>query len=160
MQSRSIVCAVAAASLAFSSLSFAQVYDRDRDGTTRQGWQQRDGDRRDGDRRGQRFDNDRRGDRSGPAYRSDDRRHYRSDYRSDYRRDGRAESYHYGARGPEWRRGAHIPPQYRSHQYVVNDWRGHHLHAPPRGYHWVQVGGDYVLVAIATGIILQLMLNQ
>jgi Ni/Co efflux regulator RcnB len=42
---------------------------------------------------------------------------------------------------------------------VVNDWRGQHLSAPPRGYHWVQTGGDYVLVAIATGIILQLMLN-
>mgnify|MGYP003520550862 CR=1 FL=1 len=31
---------------------------------------------------------------------------------------------------------------------------------PPRGYHWVQTGGDYVLVAIATGIILQLILNN
>jgi Ni/Co efflux regulator RcnB len=43
---------------------------------------------------------------------------------------------------------------------VVDDWRNHHLSAPPRGYHWVQVGGDYVLVAIATGIILQLLLNN
>jgi hypothetical protein len=38
--------------------------------------------------------------------------------------------------------------------------RGHHLSAPPRGYHWVQMGGDYVLVAIATGVILQLLLNH
>jgi Ni/Co efflux regulator RcnB len=29
----------------------------------------------------------------------------------------------------------------------------------PRGYHWVQAG-DYVLVAIATGIIVQLLLNN
>ena len=43
-------------------------------------------------------------------------------------------------------------------QYVVEDWRGHRLSAPPRGYHWVQVGADYVLVAVATGIILQMML--
>jgi len=43
---------------------------------------------------------------------------------------------------------------------VVEDWRGHNLGAPPRGYHWVQIGGDYVLVAIATGIILQLMLRN
>jgi Ni/Co efflux regulator RcnB len=42
----------------------------------------------------------------------------------------------------------------------VNDWRSHRLSAPPRGYQWVQVGGDYVLVAIATGIIAQLLLNQ
>lgn len=159
MQSRSIVCAVAAASLAFSSLSFAQGYDRNRDGS-RSEWQQRDRDHRDGDRRGQRYDGDRRGDRSGPGYRGDDRRDFHRDDRSDYRRHGRADAYHYGARGPEWRRGGYIPHQYRSHQYVVNDWRGHHLHAPPRGHHWVQVGGDYVLVAVATGIILQLMLNQ
>jgi Ni/Co efflux regulator RcnB len=53
-----------------------------------------------------------------------------------------------------------MPAQYRSHQYVVDDWRGHRLSAPPRGYHWVQTGGDYVLVAIATGIILQLLLNN
>jgi len=46
-------------------------------------------------------------------------------------------------------------PQYRSRQYVVEDWRGHRLHQPPHGYQWVQVGGDYVLVAIATGIIAQ-----
>ena len=43
---------------------------------------------------------------------------------------------------------------------IVNDWRGHRLSAPPRGYHWVQTGGDYVRVAIATGIIVQILLNQ
>jgi len=42
---------------------------------------------------------------------------------------------------------------------VVNDWRARHLSPPPRGYHWVQTGGDYVLVAIATGVILQLLLH-
>jgi Ni/Co efflux regulator RcnB len=57
-------------------------------------------------------------------------------------------------------RGGRLPTQYRSHQYVVNDWRGHHLSAPPRGYQWVQTGGDYVLVAIATGIIASILLNQ
>jgi Ni/Co efflux regulator RcnB len=64
--------------------------------------------------------------------------------------------------GPErdFHRGGRLPQQYRGNQYVVDDWRGHHLSAPPRGYHWVQTGGDYVLVAIATGIILQLLLNN
>jgi Ni/Co efflux regulator RcnB len=57
-------------------------------------------------------------------------------------------------------RGGRLPPQYRSNQYVVDDWRGHHLNAPPRGYHWVQTGGDYVLVAIATGLIASILLNQ
>jgi Ni/Co efflux regulator RcnB len=43
---------------------------------------------------------------------------------------------------------------------VVNDWRGHHLSAPPRGYQWVQTGSDYVLVAITTGIIASLLLSN
>lgn len=64
--------------------------------------------------------------------------------------------------GPEhnFRRGGRLPNEYRNRQYVVNDWRGHHLNAPPRGYHWVQTGGDYVLVAIATGVIAQILLGQ
>jgi len=33
------------------------------------------------------------------------------------------------------------------------------LHQPPRGYHWVQYGGDYMLVAIASGVITQLIIN-
>lgn len=60
----------------------------------------------------------------------------------------------------DFRRGGHLPYQYRSNQYVVNNWRGHHLSAPPRGYHWVQTGGDHVRVAIATGIILQMLPNN
>ncbi|MBK5105817.1 MAG: RcnB family protein [Burkholderiales bacterium] len=59
-----------------------------------------------------------------------------------------------------FRRGGRLPAEYRQRNYVVNDWRGHHLSAPPRGYHWVQSGRDYVLVAVATGIILQLLLNN
>jgi len=50
--------------------------------------------------------------------------------------------------------------EYRGRYYVVDDWRSHRLYAPPRGYHWVQTGGDFVLVAIGTGIVLQLLLNN
>ena len=44
--------------------------------------------------------------------------------------------------------------------YEVADWRGHHLSEPPRGYHWVEVNGDYVLAAVATGVILDTLLTQ
>ncbi len=64
--------------------------------------------------------------------------------------------------GPDhnFNKGGRLPQEYRNRQYVVDDWRGHHLSAPPRGYQWVQTGGDYVLVAIATGIIAQILLSQ
>lgn len=87
-----------------------------------------------------------------------DQRGAQHDRRANYGHDRRDER---GA-GPnhDFRRGERLPREYRSRQYVVDDWRGHHLSAPPRGYHWVQTGGDYVLVAIATGVILQLLLSH
>ena len=77
------------------------------------------------------------------------------------RRDGN-NGYQGRGAGPNqnFYRGGRLPQEYRSRQYVVDDWRGHHLNAPPRGYQWVQTGGDYVLVAIATGIIAQILLSQ
>ena len=60
----------------------------------------------------------------------------------------------------DFRRGGRLPSEYRHRQYVVDDWRGHNLSAPPRGYHWVQTGGDYVLIAIASGIIAQILLGR
>lgn len=68
---------------------------------------------------------------------------------------------HYRGAGPHrnWVMGSRIPPQYRAPRYVVHDWRGHRLHQPPRGHHWVQHGGDYMLVAIASGVITQLLIN-
>lgn len=64
--------------------------------------------------------------------------------------------------GPEhqFHRGERLPLEYRHRNFVVNNWQAHHLSPPPRGYHWVQIGSDYVLIAIATGIILQLMLSN
>lgn len=59
-----------------------------------------------------------------------------------------------------WVKGTRVPPQYRTPHYVVNDWRNHGLKSPPRGYQWVQYGGDYLLVAIATGVISQLILGH
>ena len=87
--------------------------------------------------------------------RQSDRRESQDRAIHDARRDGR------GA-GPShaFYRGDRLPVEYRHRQYVVDDWRGHHLSAPPRGYHWVQTGSDYVLIAIATGIIAQLLLSH
>lgn len=60
----------------------------------------------------------------------------------------------------EWRRGGRVPPEYRQRNYVVNDWRTYRLQQPPRGYQWVGVGGDFVLAAIATGVIAQIIAGQ
>ena len=70
-------------------------------------------------------------------------------------------AHYYRGAGPQynWVQGSRIPPQYRGSRYVVNDWRRHRLHQPPHGYHWMRYGGDYMLVAIASGVITQLLIN-
>ena len=70
--------------------------------------------------------------------------------------------HHYRGAGPQhnWYKGSRLPPQYRAPRYVVHDWRAHRLHQPPHGYHWVRYGGDYMLVAIASGVIAQLIINS
>ncbi|MTV39792.1 RcnB family protein [Duganella radicis] len=101
-----------------------------------------------------RHDNDRR-DHDRDRY-SHDRRNDRQDYRhdGDWGRDRGAGPRH------DLRKGGRLPLEYRSRQYVVDNWRAHHLSAPPRGYHWVQTGSDYVLVGITTGIIASLLLSN
>jgi Ni/Co efflux regulator RcnB len=85
---------------------------------------------------------------------------HRDDRHSD-RYDKHAHNEERGA-GPnhDFRKGGRLSGEYRNRQYVVSDWRGHHLHAPPRGYHWVQTGPDYVLAAVATGVIAQIVLGN
>lgn len=185
MKSSAIVCAIAAAALSLGSLSaFGQGRVRDPNASNNpEIYRQTHPEDPAGARNLQgpsarRFDNrndnrhDRRDDRR--YERRDDRRDdWRADRRDDrnwrqpsqgqqyyYNEGDRGHRYYYGARGPEFRRGGHIPREYWSRQYYVNDWRGHQLYAPPYGYQWVQVGGDYVLIALATGLILNLVLNQ
>ena len=110
-------------------------------------------------------------DRGGPPGQRDNngRGQERRDFdgRNDHRRDfpGRGNSVRRGderGAGPNhsYYRGDRLPVEYRHRQYVVEDWRGHNLSVPPRGYHWVQNGADYLLVGIATGMILQIFLSR
>jgi Ni/Co efflux regulator RcnB len=153
MKASTLIAVAAVASLGLSSLSFAQGYDRERH-DNRQGYEQRGGGRQDDQRSADRRDNEHRARHGRADWRDRDARN-----RMGYNADTRSDSFHYGARGPEWHRGGHVPPLYRSHQYVVNDWRAHRLSPPPRGYEWVQVGPDYVLIAVGSGIIAQLVLS-
>ncbi|WP_086922543.1 RcnB family protein [Variovorax sp. JS1663] len=60
----------------------------------------------------------------------------------------------------EWRRGGYVPHSYRGQGYEVRDWRAYRLQAPPSGYHWVQADGNFVLAAVATGLIAQIIASQ
>ncbi len=60
-----------------------------------------------------------------------------------------------------YKKGGHVPAEYRGGSYVVNDWHSRHLHQPPRGYHYVRSdNGDFLLVAITTGVIASILANH
>ena len=141
MNNKTVISVVLAMTLASSGLAFGQ------------------GNSGHGDRGGDRGRHE-QSQRGGPPDRHDDRRVDYRDDRAPNHRDNHAHDSRGAGPNNSWYRGDRIPVQYRSHQYVVDDWRGYHLSAPPRGYHWVQSGGDYILVAIATGVILQLLINN
>ena len=53
----------------------------------------------------------------------------------------------------DWRRGERFDYRRARNYRVINDYRGRHLKAPPRGYHYVQSGNDAVLDGITSGVI-------
>jgi Ni/Co efflux regulator RcnB len=62
------------------------------------------------------------------------------------------------SRGRAYSRGQRLPDQYRQAPYVVGDWRQRNLRAPPNGYGWYRDdAGQFLLAAIATGIILEII---
>ncbi|MDO9431537.1 MAG: RcnB family protein [Pseudomonadota bacterium] len=169
--------AAVAGPMAFSATSAFADDDR---GRGRGNHEQR-GDR--GDHRGDRDRGDRRDYRSDRGDRYDRRDDHRGrynprDHRPSYSNwdRGRHNGYYYNNRwfyGPppqayygnpyyrpgyaSWRRGSSLPPYYRS--YVVNDYHRYHLRQPPRGYAWYRVGNDYLLAAIASGIVFDIIAN-
>jgi Ni/Co efflux regulator RcnB len=138
MNKRTIVCCAVIASLGFGPMAMAQPSRHDERHDTRHDARDARHDMRDARR---------------------DMRDARRDLR-EARQERREARQYYNARGAEFRRGRHLPPELRNRQYVVSNWRYHHLSPPPRGYQWVQVGPDYVLAAIATGLIANLILSQ
>jgi Ni/Co efflux regulator RcnB len=142
MKTKLIASALIALTMAASGSAMAQRGDRDHDRNDH------------GDRGQQQYNND-RNDRHDGA-RGDDNNNRRNYDARNYRSD----NYRGGGPRHDLRRGQRLSSEYRDNRYVVNDWRARRLSAPPRGQHWVQAGNDYVLAAIATGVITQILLSN
>ena len=172
MKFRPLVAAIAAGSLLLGNVSaFAQAEEAQRRAqeqleARQHGYYLPDDPMRYGSRDTRSHGNDRYSHRDPRQDNRYDPRYYQR-WDQDQRRympgDHRGGDWRGRGAGPEhnWYRGSYLPHEYRHRHYVVNDWRGHHLYAPPSGYQWVQApGGDYLLVAIATGLIASILLNQ
>lgn len=111
---------------------------------------------------GSAFADDHRNDKGRNSHSQHDNRGH--DNRNDKHDDKHHDNGKHNGRGAgpqhNYHKGGYVSREYRQRQYVVNDWHGRHLHAPPRGYQWVQTGPDYVLIAISTGLIAQIVLSN
>ncbi|RPE79958.1 RcnB family protein [Vulcaniibacterium tengchongense] len=60
----------------------------------------------------------------------------------------------------DWKRGEKVPVVYLEPKYVV-DYHHHHLAPPPPGHRWIRTDdGKYLLIAVATGIIADILLHH
>jgi Ni/Co efflux regulator RcnB len=84
---------------------------------------------------------------------ADEHDHDRDRDRDRDRHEEHAAAHHY-------HKGERLKTEEYRNEYVVNDWRERRLHEPPHGYHWVRNGDDFVLAAIATGVIADVVLNH
>jgi Ni/Co efflux regulator RcnB len=88
------------------------------------------------------------------------------DYGNDHRDHEQHQDQYHGMhdRGQHegwYKRGGRVPSDYRGREYVVSDWHHERLRQPPRGYQWVRSdNGDFLLVAISTGIIADMLLHH
>lgn len=71
----------------------------------------------------------------------------------------RARDFRYAQR--DWRRGERLTAWDRAHYVRVTDYRRYRLAPPPRGYEYRRSNtGEIILAAVATGIILSVLLNN
>lgn len=93
----------------------------------------------------------------GHAYANDPRRAQSQSAQQQRYWDNKRRAWSYG---PRYSVGAYAP-EYREQRYWVHDWRARRLSAPPRGYQWVQTDtGDLLLMAIASGLIANVIISQ
>lgn len=74
---------------------------------------------------------------------------------------GHGHGHHDQGKHKGWNKGDRIPAVYLERRYYVEDYRHHHLAPPPRGHRWVRTDdGKYVLIAVATGVIADILLHH
>jgi Ni/Co efflux regulator RcnB len=159
MKPSAIVCAVLAGTLGFSTLASAREWGGEREhdrGDRGNRFEQRQDRQEHRDHRGEQR-NFQQGYRAGvqqPRFAAEQPRYSAPTY-------PRYAQPVYGGHGHRFHRGGYLPQQYRNHAYYVNDWRAYNgLYAPPYGQQWVNVDGEFLLVAVATGLIANAILSS
>lgn len=73
---------------------------------------------------------------------------------------GRGHGDHPPGKHKGWHKGGRVETVYLQPRYYV-DYHQHHLSAPPPGHRWIRdPDGRFILVAVATGIIADILLHH
>lgn len=68
---------------------------------------------------------------------------------------------HRGWEKQAYRRGERLPDRYYTREYYVTDYERYHLRRPEPGYRYIRgEDGQIFLTAVATGLIVDIMLNH
>lgn len=67
-------------------------------------------------------------------------------------------SFKQNGKSHDYRTGQRLPSQYRGKSHYVDNYAQYHLRKPPAGHRWVRDdSGNFVLIAVATGLITQIL---
>jgi len=80
---------------------------------------------------------------------------FAQDHHDDHDRNHR--DHHHYVEHREWKKGYHMRHEDWSRGERI-DYRQYRLRRPPRGYEWREVDGNYVLGAVATGVIASIVI--
>lgn len=68
---------------------------------------------------------------------------------------------HKGWHKSDWHRGDRIEIVHIERRYYIDDYAHYHLRRPPSGHRWIRSPeGKFILVAVATGIIADVLLHH
>ena len=150
MKASAILCAILAGTFGFSTMASAQQ------------WRGGDRDHDRGHRSEQRQDH--RGEHR--EHREQWRHYQQPRYVEQHRHYGYGQPHYvYSQRGyrgeHRFYRGGYVPREYLRGPYFVSNWNAYPgLYAPPYGYQWVNADGQFLLVALATGLIANALINS
>lgn len=60
----------------------------------------------------------------------------------------------------DWRRGGYVSHDDWNRGERISDYRRYHLKRPPSGYEWRRVDNNFVMVAVATGLIASIIASH
>ncbi|MEN4834461.1 RcnB family protein [Pantoea vagans] len=80
--------------------------------------------------------------------------------RDEHDNEGPEMPHHFSYHGQDFERGKPVPEDFRVVDHSIENWNDKGLPPPPDGQRWAYIDGNYVLIAVKTGIVTSIILNS